>query len=174
MAWALNNIRIILVFGSALGLVGLVGWLLGSIGGLMLSLGGALTCGTIGWFGIDRIAIFALRGREAHPQQSPELVAMVRRSSEKVGIPTPRIYICPQRFVSAFATGRDPRHASIAVTQGALGTFDQETLQQLVEDAVLRIRLRSTLPSTISATLMGFSHRLSPMNLAGIERRRRA
>lgn len=172
MVWLYNNFKVIVIFATALGLVGLVGWLVGSIGGLLLSTSGAITCGLIGWFGMDRIAITALRGQEADPLHSAELVAMVHRTSREAGIPTPRIYICPHQFPNAFATGRDPMHASVAVTQGALRTFDPETLQQLIGDAIRRIKRRSTLLSTCAATIAGIGSRLTQWSVRGLERKR--
>jgi heat shock protein HtpX len=172
MLWMFNNLKVVLIFTTALGLVGVVGWLMGSLGGLLLSTSVAITCGLIGWFGMDRIAIRAMKGQEADPLHSAELVAMVRRTSYEAGIPTPRIFICPHQFPNAFATGRDPTHASVAVTQGALRTFEAEALQQLIGDAINRIKRRSTLLSTFSATAAGIGSRLTQWSLSGLERRR--
>ncbi|MCW5776267.1 MAG: M48 family metalloprotease, partial [Phycisphaeraceae bacterium] len=92
---------------------------------------------------------------EVNEQTGGELYAIVRRLADRADLPMPRVYVCPQDAPNAFATGRSPRHAAVAVTQGALHMLDRDELEGVVAHELAHIKNRDTLTSTISATVAG-------------------
>src|SRR5437868_13792828 len=85
----------------------------------------------------------------------PRVYQVVERLSEKIGIPTPKIYVIPTDSPNPFATGRDPNHASVAVTQGILGLLNDEELEGVLAHELGHVRNRDILISSIAATLAG-------------------
>jgi len=124
--------------------------------------GGMVVAGMFGvimnfgaWFFSDRIAVKAMRGKEVDAHSAPQLYEIVKRLSERAGLPTPRVYVCPQQAPNAFATGRNPKHAAVAVTQGALQLLNQRELEGVIAHELAHIKNRDTLTSTIAATVAG-------------------
>jgi heat shock protein HtpX len=107
------------------------------------------------WFFSDTLAMKAMRATEVSEAEAPELHAMVRRLSERAGIPMPRVYICPHDAPNAFATGRSPRKAAVAVTQGFLRIADSRELEGVMAHEIAHIKNRDTLISCIAATIAG-------------------
>jgi heat shock protein HtpX len=143
--------------------------LLGALFGLLVWVGSYWgTSGMIGfgimavfmnfgaWFFSDRIAVAAMRGREVRPDgPGSELHHLVRTLADRAGLPTPRVYVCPQEAPNAFATGRNPQHAAVAVTQGALRLLDRQELEGVIGHELAHVKNRDTLTSTIAATVAG-------------------
>ncbi len=147
-----NNLKTVALLGALFGLLVWVGSFWGTEG--MITAGVfALAMNFGAWFFSDRIAVAAMRGREVGP--GTELHEMVERLAGKAGIPVPRVYLCPHNAPNAFATGRNPRHAAVAVTQGALSLLDREELEGVLGHELAHIRNRDTLTSTIAATVAG-------------------
>jgi heat shock protein HtpX len=103
------------------------------------------------------------RAREVSEAEAPELVAMVRGLAQRARLPMPRVYIIPTPSPNAFATGRSPRHAAVAVTEGILGLMDREELEGVLAHELAHVRNRDTLISTIAATLAGVIMMLANM-----------
>jgi heat shock protein HtpX len=145
-----NNLKTTVLMTALIGLIGWVGWMIGSFSGLFIAGAIAVSINLVIWYFADRIAITTMRGREADALSSPELIALVRRLSERAGIPMPRVFICPQEASNAFATGRNPDHAAVAVTRGALRLLDQEELEGVMAHEIAHIKNRDTMTSTIA------------------------
>ncbi|MHC4107344.1 MAG: M48 family metalloprotease, partial [Planctomycetota bacterium] len=107
------------------------------------------------WFASDKIAVAAMRGVQVDEGSAPELVGIVRRLADRAKLPMPRVYICPQEAPNAFATGRNPRHAAVAVTRGAMQLLDRQELEGVIGHELAHIKNRDTLTSTIAATVAG-------------------
>jgi heat shock protein HtpX len=107
------------------------------------------------WFFSDRIAVGAMRGRPVDAATAPDLHAMVRRLADRAELPMPKVYVCPQEAPNAFATGRNPEHAAVAVTRGALALLGPEELEGVLAHELAHIRNRDTLTSTVAATVAG-------------------
>ncbi|MFG0284305.1 MAG: M48 family metalloprotease [Phycisphaerales bacterium JB039] len=107
------------------------------------------------WFFSDTIAIKAMRGRELDAQSGGDLYRMVDRLRQQAGLPMPRVYLCPHQAPNAFATGRSPRKAAVAFTQGAIDLLSPEELEGVAAHELAHIKNRDTLTSTVAATIAG-------------------
>ncbi len=106
------------------------------------------------WFS-DKMVLAMYRAKEVSEAEAPELYAMVRRLTQRAGLPMPRVYIVPNDMPNAFATGRDPQHAAVAVTQGILRILQPEELEGVIAHELGHVRNRDILISTIAATIAG-------------------
>ena len=106
------------------------------------------------WFS-DKIVLMSYRAQAIAESEAPELYAIVRRLSQKAGIPMPRIYRIPTDSPNAFATGRNPQHAVVAVTDGILRMLSQEELEGVLAHELGHVFNRDILISSIAATLAG-------------------
>ncbi len=84
------------------------------------------------WYFSDRIALAAYQAQPVSRQQAPELYQMVENLSRQANIPTPQLYIVPTPAANAFATGRDPEHAAVAVTEGILNLLPADELEAVI------------------------------------------
>jgi heat shock protein HtpX len=134
-----------------------------AIGGNML--GGArgmLLFGSIGllfnffsyWFS-DKIALMANRAQPVTREQIPQLYEIVERLTQKAGLPMPKIYVIPSETPNAFATGRNPNHAAVAVTEGILRLVDWRELEGVLAHELSHVRNRDILISSIAAAVAG-------------------
>lgn len=154
MTIALNNLKTVFLLGSLTALLVVVGAQWGREGmTIALIFGGVMNFGA--WFFSDKIAIAAMRGREVDEETSPDLVGAVDRLRRAANLPMPRVYICPHDAPNAFATGRNPRHAAVAVTQGALRLLNQRELEGVLAHELAHIKHRDTLISCVAATIAG-------------------
>ncbi|HEU4384829.1 MAG TPA: zinc metalloprotease HtpX [Anaeromyxobacteraceae bacterium] len=123
---------------------------------------GMLLFGSIGlvinffmyWFS-DRIALMAHRAQPVTREQAPELYEMVERLTRKAGMPMPRVYVIPSETPNAFATGRNPSHAAVAVTEGILRILERRELEGVLAHEISHVRNRDVLIATIAAAVAG-------------------
>ncbi|MFA4991008.1 MAG: zinc metalloprotease HtpX [Candidatus Omnitrophota bacterium] len=106
------------------------------------------------WFS-DRIVLMMYGAKEVNPGESPELYDMVKGLTAAAKLPMPKIYIAPQSSPNAFATGRDPKHSAVCVTQGILSLLSREELKGVIAHELSHIKNRDTLIMTIAATIAG-------------------
>lgn len=109
----------------------------------------------VSYFFSDKIALMAYRAQAVTREQLPRVYNVVERLTQRVGLPMPRIFVIPSDSPNAFATGRNPRHASLAVTQGILNLLDDEELEGVLAHELGHVRNRDILTSSIAATLAG-------------------
>ncbi len=149
-----NHMKTTLLMGGMLALFMVVGSQWGQ-GGLVtaLILGGGMN--VVAWFFSDKIAIAAMQGRPVTPESGPELYEMVDRLRQNAGLPMPKVYICPHDAPNAFATGRSPNKAAVAVTQGLLRLMNKEEVEGVIAHELAHIKNRDTLISCIASTLAG-------------------
>jgi heat shock protein HtpX len=150
---------IILVLGAVL-LLGAVGYVLGLLyqsgpAGLVIALIVAVVMTFGSWRYGDRIVLASAHAREVSPEQEPRLHNIVEGLSIAAGIPKPRVYVVPEQAPNAFATGRDPEHSSIAVTQGLLDTMNRVEMEGVVAHELSHVVDRDILVGTVVATLVG-------------------
>ena len=122
-------------------------------GGLII--GAVLALAIVGgtyWFS-DKIAVAAARAKPVSREEAPRLYAIVEELAQKDGIPTPRIYISPEPQPNAFATGRGPKHAVVAVTQGILGVLDDDELRGVLAHEMSHVRNRDILIGSVAAAI---------------------
>lgn len=106
------------------------------------------------WFS-DKIVLRMYNAQEVKEAEAPELYSMVRRLAQRAGLPMPKVYIINQPQPNAFATGRSPRHAAVAVTTGIMRTLSVEELEGVIGHELAHIKHRDILIGTIAATIAG-------------------
>jgi heat shock protein HtpX len=114
------------------------------------------------WFS-DRLVIAMSGARPLSESEAPELYAMVRRLAQRAGLPMPRLYLVPEMQPNAFATGRDPQHGVVAVTQGLLQMMERSEVEGVIAHELAHIRNRDTLIMAIAATIAGAISALAHM-----------
>src|SRR5215469_10807876 len=107
------------------------------------------------YFFSDKIALMSSGAVPISREQAPRLYQVMERLSGKANLPMPKLYLIPQPAPNAFATGRDPRHASVAVTQGLLELMNDEELEGVIAHELSHVRNYDILTSSIAATLAG-------------------
>ncbi|HEY0264277.1 MAG TPA: zinc metalloprotease HtpX [Granulicella sp.] len=132
-----------------------VGERLGGQNGMLLALGLSVVMNFGSYFYSDKIALAMYNAQPVSREQLPRAYAVVERLSAKLGIPMPKMYVLPTESPNAFATGRNPQHASVAVTHGILQLLDDEELEGVLAHELGHVRNRDILTSSIAATLAG-------------------
>jgi heat shock protein HtpX len=107
------------------------------------------------YFWSDKIALAANRAKPVTREELPRVYQIVERLTQKTGLPMPRIYVIPTDSPNAFATGRNPSHAAVAVTEGILNILDDEELEGVLAHELGHVRNRDILISSVAATLAG-------------------
>ncbi len=130
-------------------------WIIGGSAGLIIGIGIAAVTNLVSWYQSDKIALAAYRAQPVSPSDAPGLYRMVERLSTKANIPTPKIYIVPGSNANAFATGRDPENAAVAVTEGILDILSEQELEAVLAHELTHIINRDTLTQAVSATIAG-------------------
>ena len=149
-----NNVRTFLLLAGLMMLFVFIGSHWGRSGIIMaLIFGGGMN--VIAYFFSDKIALASMRAQPVTEKDAPELVSVVRDLSQKAGIPMPRVYICPQQAPNAFATGRNPRNAAVAITQGLLQMLNHDELMGVIGHELAHVKHRDILIQTVAATIAG-------------------
>ena len=123
--------------------------------GMLLALIFAAIMNFISYFFSDKIALAMYRAQPIAREQLPRVYNIVERLSQKVGLPMPKVYLIPNDSPNAFATGRNPNHASVAVTQGILGLLNDDELEGVIAHELGHVRNRDILISSVAATIAG-------------------
>ncbi len=132
---------------------------------LFLVIAGVMNFGAY-WFS-DKLVLATYRAQPVSPSQAPELHAMVRALTERSGLPMPKLYLIPSPSPNAFATGRDPHHAAVAVTEGIVRLLSREELEGVLAHELAHVKNRDTLTGSIVATLAGAVTMLSRAAMFG-------
>src|ERR1700690_859837 len=133
----------------------LMGQIFGGQRGMEIALALAIIMNFVSYFYSDKIALAMYRAHPVTREQLPRAYEVVERLTQKIGIPMPKIYVIPSDSPNAFATGRNPAHASVAVTQGILNLLTDEELAGVLAHELGHVRNRDILTSSIAATLAG-------------------
>ncbi len=157
MVRLVNNLKTALLLGGMMGLFLVVGSFYGQTGMIIALIFGGLM-NVIAWFFSDKIALAAMNAQEVNASSggaAAELYHLVDELRQNAGLPMPRVYICPQDSPNAFATGRSPSKAAVAVTQGALKLLNVQELRGVMAHELAHVKNRDTLTSCIAATIAG-------------------
>lgn len=148
-------------FKTALLLTGLtlflmfMGNLFGGQRGLEMALAAAVVMNFVSYFFSDKFALAMYRAQPITREQLPRAFDILERLTQKIGIPMPKMYVIPSESPNAFATGRNPQHASVAMTQGILNLLTDEELEGVLAHELGHVKNRDILISSVAATLAG-------------------
>jgi len=132
-----------------------IGRAFGGQNGMFLALIFAAIMNFVSYFFSDKIALAMYRAQPVTREQLPRVYQIVERLTQKLGLPMPKMYVIPNDSPNAFATGRNPRHASVAVTQGILNLLNDEELEGVLAHELGHVNNRDILISSVAATLAG-------------------
>jgi heat shock protein HtpX len=150
-----NQIKTTILLAIMTALILWIGQLLGGRQGMMVALVLAAGMNFFSYWFSDKIVLAMYHAREVTPQESPEVYEMVRTLSQRAGLPLPRIYIIPKETPNAFATGRNPEHAVVAVTEGLLKLMNREEIMGVLAHELAHVHNRDILIGSIAATMAG-------------------
>jgi heat shock protein HtpX len=140
-----------------------IGRAFGGQNGMFLALAFAVVMNFVSYFYSDKIALTMYRAQPVTREQLPRVYAIVERLAPKIGIPMPKIYVIPSDSPNAFATGRNPHHASVAVTQGILQLLNDEEMEGVLAHELGHVNNRDILISSVAATIAGAITMLASM-----------
>jgi len=142
---------IFVVFGWAIGTVWLNDW----VGGILIFLVLAAAMNAISYFASDRIVLWSYRAKLVTEAEAPGVYRIVRQVTQMANLPMPKVAIVPTQTPNAFATGRNPEHAVVAVTEGILHLLSEDELRGVLAHEVSHVRNRDILVMSVAATLAG-------------------
>jgi len=150
-----NWFKTTLLLGAMTVLIVWIGNLFGGRQGMVLAFILAMGMNFFSYWYSDKIVLKMYRAREVSPQDFPKLYEAVRQLSQNAGLPMPRVYIIPEESPNAFATGRNPEHAVVAVTEGLLKSMNDEEATGVLAHEMAHVGNRDILIGSIAATMAG-------------------
>jgi heat shock protein HtpX len=151
----MNQIKTVGLLGLLSGLLVGIGYYLGGSSGALIGLIFAAATNLFSWYSSDKIALAAYQAQPIAPDQAPDLHQMVQRLSDRAGLPMPKLYLIPTEGANAFATGRDPQHAAVAVTKGIVEMLPADELEAVIAHELSHVMNRDTLTQAVAATVAG-------------------
>ena len=148
-----SQIKTVLLLGLLSGIIIAMGGLLGGRTGVVFAFGLALLMNVGSYWYSDKIVLSMYRARELAPEEAPALHSMVEELARNAGIPKPRICVVPEAAPNAFATGRNPEHAVVAVTEGIMRLLSPEELRGVLGHEMGHIKNRDILIQTIAGVM---------------------
>jgi heat shock protein HtpX len=150
-----NYVKTAMLMAFLVAILAIGGQMAGGWNGMLLfgAIGLVFNFGSY-WFS-DRLALMAHRAQPATREQLPEVYEIVERLTRKAGLPMPKIYVIPSETPNAFATGRNPEHAAVAVTEGILRILDRRQLEGVLAHELSHVRNRDILIATVAASVAG-------------------
>jgi heat shock protein HtpX len=149
-----NNLKTVLLLGLLTGIILFIGSFWGKQG-LTIALVMSIIMNFASYFFSDKIALSMYHAQPAAREQAPQLYRILDFLCARSSIPMPKVYIIPDESPNAFATGRNPQHASVAVTEGALKLLNEETITGVLAHEISHVKNRDILISSVAATLAG-------------------
>jgi heat shock protein HtpX len=151
----MNRLKALILLATLTALVVWAGQLVGGTTGMILALEFAGVMNLGAWWWSDRLVLRMYGAREISEAAAPELYGTVRALAQRARIPMPRVYVIAEEAPNAFATGRSPQRAAIAVTEGLLHRLDRAEVAGVLAHELAHVQNRDTLVMTIAATLAG-------------------
>jgi len=159
----MNNIKTLFLLVTLTLVLVWAGGALGGKQGMTIALIFALAMNFISYWFSDKIVLRMYRAKQVTEAEAPDLYSIVRSLVQKAGMPMPKVYMMDQEQPNAFATGRNPNHAAVAVTTGIMRILTREELQGVIGHELSHIKNRDILISTIAATIAGAISYLAQM-----------
>lgn len=150
-----NTLKTVFLMTLMTVLLLVVGSVIGGKSGVMIAFVFSLLMNFFSYWFSDKIVLAMYGAREVSEAEAPKLYSMVRRLTTKAGLPMPKVYIIPSLTPNAFATGRNPQNAAVAVTEGILRLLDEDELEGVLGHELAHIKHRDILTATIVATMVG-------------------
>lgn len=150
-----NQIKTTILLAIMTALILWIGQFLGGRQGMIIALVLAAGMNFFSYWFSDKIVLAMYHAREVTPRESPEIYEMVRTLCQRAGLPLPKIFIIPQETPNAFATGRNPEHAVVAVTEGLLKLMSREEIMGVLAHELAHVQNRDILIGSIAATMAG-------------------
>jgi len=159
----MNWIKTFLLMGALTALLVLIGDWVGGTNGMIgfLALAGVMNFVSY-WFS-DKIVLMMYGAKQVDESQAPRLFGIVRKLTQEAGLPMPKVYMIPADQPNAFATGRNPNHAAVAVTEGIMRLLNEDELEGVLAHELAHVKHRDILIGTIAATIAGAVMMLSRM-----------
>ncbi len=151
----MNDMKTALLLAALTGLFLAVGYLLGGTGGMVVAFLFALAMNAFAYWNSDRLVLRMYGAREVSPREAPDLYRRVEMLARRAGLPMPRVHVIDSPQPNAFATGRDPAHAAVAVTTGILALLNDDELEGVLAHELTHVRNRDTLIMTLTAVVAG-------------------
>jgi heat shock protein HtpX len=145
-AFLLTALTLVLLF---------MGNIFGGPNGMKMALGFAVVMNAFAYFYSDKIALWSSGAKPVSREELPRLYEVMERLAAKANLPVPKLYVVPEAAPNAFATGRNPRHASVAVTEGLLQLMNDDELEGVIAHELSHVRNYDILISSIAATIAG-------------------
>ncbi len=158
-----NSLKTVFLLGALTGMLMLIGGLIGGQGGVYIAFIFALIMNFGSYWFSDKIVLKMYRAQEVSETSAPGLYNIVRNLSLKANLPLPRIFIIPEETPNAFATGRNEKHAVVAVTEGIMRILNKEELEGVIAHELSHIKNKDMLISSIAATIAGAISMLATM-----------
>ncbi|MCX5866862.1 MAG: zinc metalloprotease HtpX [Proteobacteria bacterium] len=150
-----NRFKTVLLLGALTGFFILVGGMAGGRQGIIIAFILAVFMNFFSYWFSDKIVLAIYRAQEVTEAQAPELYRIVANLTQKAGMPMPKVYTIPSQSPNAFATGRNPAHAAVAVTEGMLKLVNSGELEGVLAHELTHVKNRDTLICAIAATIAG-------------------
>jgi heat shock protein HtpX len=163
----MNNVKTFVLLAGLMGLFLMAGQLLGGSQGLVIALIFGSLFNFVMYFFSDKLVLRMYGARVVGPEEAPQLYALVDRIRQRAGLPMPTVAVAPHEQPNAFATGRSPEHAVVAVTTGILKYLPQEELEGVIAHELAHVKNRDMLISTIAAGIAGAISNLPYLLLFG-------
>ena len=152
----MNQFKTVALLGLLSGLlIAASSVIFGSANGSLIGLGLAAVMNLGSWFYSDKIALSAYGAQPLSPESAPSIYRMVEHLAERANLPMPGVYIIPSDSMNAFATGRDPSHAAVAMTEGIIRLLPEDELEGVIAHELTHIANRDTLTQAVAATVGG-------------------
>lgn len=150
-----NQIRTTILLAVMTALILWIGLLFGGQQGMIIALFLAAGMNFFSYWYSDKIVLKMYRAQAITPQKAPEIYEMVQELSRRAGLPMPKVFVIPQQAPNAFATGRNPEHAVVAVTEGLINIMDREEVMGVLAHEMAHVKNRDILIGSIAATMAG-------------------
>ena len=161
----MNYLRTAILLAGLTALFMGVGYLIGGQSGAMIALLVAAAMNLLSYWNADKLVLSMHGAHEVDEHSAPDLVRLVRELASRAGLPMPRVYLMDNPQPNAFATGRNPEHAAVAVTTGLLDMLSREEVAGVIAHELAHVRNRDTLTMTITATIAGAISMLAQFGL---------
>ena len=150
-----GNAKVFILMAAMTALVMVLGWMLGGQGGAVVALLLAGGMNVFSWWNSDKMVLRQQGAVELSPQQGGDLYALTAELARRADLPMPKLYLLPTEQPNAFATGRNPENAAVAVTQGLVRALSRDEIAGVIAHELAHIKHRDTLTMTVTATMAG-------------------